>query len=136
VVKLWYISDDGDIGATLRNFLIVQADPNVPVVVSPAAAVTTRLVLDVIPDRKYEPADVDTALCRAQRSPACSRTGTSIGGTIFRSKVFAAALLAVAGVAEINGMTVNGAPTPVALTADEGHVPRLPAVHQRLGRAP
>jgi hypothetical protein len=122
VVKLWYISDDGDIAQPLRNFLIAQADPNVPVVVSPAVAVTTRVVLDVIPDGKYEPADVETALIAALSDPDTgmfSHRNVPIGGTIFRSQVFAAAL-AVAGVAEINGMTVNGAPAPVALTADEG----------------
>jgi hypothetical protein len=106
-------SDDGDIAQPLRNFLIVQADPNVPVVVSPAAAVTTRLVLDVIPDGKYEPADVDTALIAAlnmvfawlylrESHDAAARSSAQRCSQV---------RLAVAGVAEINGMTVNGAPT-------------------------
>ena len=122
VVKLWFISDDGDIAQPLRNFLIAQADPNAPIVVSPAVAVPTRVVLDVIPDGTYEPARVEAALIAALSDPdtgLLSHRNVPIGGTIFRSQVFAAAL-AVAGVAEINGMTVNEAPAPVALTAEEG----------------
>ncbi len=122
VVKLWYVSDEGDIARPLRNFLVAQADPNVPIVVSPALAITTRVVLDMVADPAYDPDDVEAALIGALTDPdrgLFSHRNVPIGGTIFRSEVFAAAL-SVAGVAAINGMTVNGAPAPVALTADEG----------------
>jgi hypothetical protein len=75
-----------------------------------------------VPDGTYQPADVQTALIAAFSDPDTglfAHSKVPIGGTIFRSEVFAAAM-AVAGVAEINGMTVNGVDAPVALTADEG----------------
>jgi predicted phage baseplate assembly protein len=122
MVKLWYISDDGDIAKPLRKFLIAQADPNVPLVVSPAVPVSTVVVLDISADQTHTLADVQSALIAALSDPDTgpfSHRNVPIGGTIFRSEIFAAAM-AVAGIGAINGMTVNGAPAPVALTADEG----------------
>jgi hypothetical protein len=122
VVKLWFISDSGDIAQPLKNFLLAQADPNVPLVASPATPVPTHVVLDIIAKPNYEPGQVETALIAALSDPDTglfSHRNVPIGGTIFRSTIFAAAS-AIAGVAAINGMTVNGSPAPAALSADEG----------------
>src|SRR6185295_14241869 len=62
VVKLWYIADGGDIADALRNFLVGQADPNVPVVAVPAEAVPTQLLVDFQHDERFERADVQAAL--------------------------------------------------------------------------
>jgi hypothetical protein len=122
VVKLWFISDQGDIAQSLRSFLLAQADPNVPLVVAPARSIPTRVVLDVVTDSAYESADVQTKLVAAFTDPESglfAHENAPIGGTIFRSAIFAAAS-AIAGVAAINGMTVNGDAAPAALSADEG----------------
>ena len=122
VVKLWFISDSGDIAQALKNFLLAQADPNVPLVASSATPVPTNVVLDIITDPNYEPDAVQTALIAALSDPNTglfSHRNVPIGGTIFRSAIFAATS-AVAGVTAINGMTVNGSPAPAALSADEG----------------
>ena len=122
VVKLWYIADGGDISQPLTSFLIGQADPNIRLVAAPATAVPTALVIDVVTDERFDSADVQAALIAALADPKTgmlAHANTPIGGSVFRSALCAAAL-AVPGVAAINGMTVNGSPVPMALSAGEG----------------
>lgn len=122
VVKLWYVADGGDVRAALRAFLTGQADPNVPVVVEPATAVSAQLRLDLVVDDRFETGAVNAAVVAAlsdEESGPLSHASVPIGGTIFRSALLARAS-AVAGVAAVNAVTLDGAPAPVALTADEG----------------
>jgi hypothetical protein len=123
VVKLWYIADGGDVTDALRSFLIGQADPTVALAVEPAVATPKRLVVDVVVDSTYDPGAVQAALIAALSDPLdgiLSHANVPIGGSLFRSVIFAAASK-VPGVAAINGMTVDGGVVPFALTASEGH---------------
>jgi hypothetical protein len=122
MVKIWYIADGGDIADALRSFLIGQADPTVALAVEPAAPLPARLVIDVVTDPAYDRNAVQTALTGALSDPPdglLSHAKVPIGGSLFRSAIFAAANK-VPGIAAINGMTVDGGPAPFALTAREG----------------
>lgn len=123
VVKLWYVADGGDPGASLRTFLTGQADPNVPIVVAPAVADARNLLIDLVIDPRRDAATVRSAVVAAMTDPErglLAHANVPIGGSIFRSALVAAAS-AVPGVVAINGVTVNNAPAPMALTVAEGH---------------
>jgi hypothetical protein len=122
VVKLWYISDGGDISDSLRAFLIAQADPTIGLSVAEATPLPTRLIIDLVVDPRYDTSAVTAALVATlsdRDTGLLSHANVPIGGNVFRSEVFAVASQ-VPGVAAINGITVNGAAADFVLTAPEG----------------
>jgi hypothetical protein len=122
VVTLWYVPDGGDVSTALRTFLVGQADPETAVVVTPATPIPTTLLLDVVVDARFDRDAVLSALVTAITDPETgplAHTNVPIGGSVFRSVLLARAA-GVAGVASINGITTNGLPMPMALTAPEG----------------
>jgi len=122
VAKLFCIASGSDISASLRGFLAGQSDPSVMIVVAPASPVTARLIVDFTADERAERATVLAALVAAlsdDEHGLLAHANVPIGGSIFRS-VLEREVLAVPGVASINGITVNGTTMPVALSAAEG----------------
>jgi hypothetical protein len=122
VVKLWYISNGGDIAESLRAFLVAQADPTIGLSVESATPLVTRLIIDLVTDPRYDATAVTSALIETLSDPdtgVLSHANVPIAGNLFRSELFAVASQ-VSGVASINGMTVNGITADFVLTAPEG----------------
>jgi predicted phage baseplate assembly protein len=123
VVKVWFISDGGDIAKDLKSFLIGQADPNTPLVATAATAQTpANLVIDLEVDARSKPQTVKEQVYQTLTN---SETGIlalaniPIGRPLFRSRIFEA-VLAVAGTKAIQSITVNGSAAPFAMVAEEG----------------
>jgi predicted phage baseplate assembly protein len=122
VVKVWFISDGGDIARELRAFLIGQADPGTPLFAVEADEQPSELVLDLDVDGRFNPEKViqdvrqklvnsETGILALQNIP--------IGQALFRSRIFDA-VLSVAGARSVRAMTVDGQPAPFAITAAQG----------------
>jgi hypothetical protein len=123
VVKIWFISDGGNIAKALQSFLIGQADPSTPLVATEATAQTpSNLVINLAIDPR---SNTQTAIEQIRQTLTNSETGilslanVPIGRPLFRSRIFEA-ILAVAGTRSIEAMTVDGQPAPFAISTDEG----------------
>jgi hypothetical protein len=118
VVKVTFISDGGDIAAKLRAFLIGFADPNTPLVAIEAKPQPSLMVIDLEVDPRFNGktvagqaiqalTNVDTGLLAKQNIP--------IGQPLFRSRIFDA-VLSIEGARSVRVMTVDGQPSPFAIT--------------------
>lgn len=121
-VAAWIVSDGGDVSAELADVLRQAGDPLVPVWVGAAVASVHALTIEIVADPAYVAADVCAAVAAALEDP---RTGllaparAAIGGALFRSRI-AQAVAAVAGVADVRRILVDGADMPVALATAAG----------------
>lgn len=123
VVKVWFISDGGDIAKALQSFLIGQADPTTPLVATAATAQTpSNLVINLLVDPRF---NSQTLVEQVRQILTESETGLlalaniPIGQPLFRSHLFER-ILAVEGTQSVQAMTVNGSPAPFAISTDAG----------------
>ena len=122
VVKVWFISDGGEIGAELRAFLIGQADPNTPLVAVGAQAQPSDLVIDLEIDKRF---NVESVIGQVEQALTNREAGIlaleniSIGSSLFRSRIFDA-VLSVEGVLSVRAITVDGNPAPAAISVAQG----------------
>ncbi len=122
VVKLWFISDGGDIADDLRAFLLGQAEPNTPLVVAEATAMATDLVIDIVADERFVADTVELAVAAALSDPETgilAPKNIDIGCPIFRSRILEE-VLSVEGVDAVRALTVDGKPAPEAIITPEG----------------
>jgi predicted phage baseplate assembly protein len=121
-VKVWFISDGGDIGTELRSFLIGQTDPNTPLVVLEAQAQPSELVIDLEIDARFNGQSVSEQAEQALTNPdtgVLARENIPIGVPLFCSRIFEV-VLNVAGVLSVRAITVDGNPAPFAISAAQG----------------
>jgi hypothetical protein len=122
VVKVWFISDGGDITKDLEAFLIGQADPNTPLVAEVAQAEFSELIIDLAVDPRFNSAavieQVKQALTQAETG-MLTLENIPIGRAIFRSQIFDA-VLAVEGALSVRAITVNGKPASSVITTKPG----------------
>ncbi len=129
VVKVWFISDGGNIAQALQSSLIAQADPNTPLVATEATAQPSKLVISLEIDPRANSQTVQEQVRQTLSDPESgilSLANIPIGRPLFRSRLFEA-ILAVEGAQSVQAMTVNGTPASFAIpaaddpTAVEGH---------------
>ena len=123
VVKIWFISDGGDIAEDLRNYLLGQSDPNVPLETEEAQATPKSLVVDLIVDDRYNSDDVEQAVIDALRdttSGLLALENIPIGCPLFRSKVLAQ-IHGVEGVISVRALRFDGQEAEAGMRVDEGH---------------
>jgi predicted phage baseplate assembly protein len=123
-VKIWIISDGGDPSGDLRTSLRGNADPQVPIVVTPATPVPIDLTVALEISDAADPAAVRPAVRAALLDPATgllAPANVAIGPPLFRSEITARLL----GVSGVLGATVmlGGALAPVAFMPGEGAYP-------------
>ena len=123
-VKIWIISGGGDLSGDLRASLRGNADPQVPIVVSPATPVPLDLTVALEISDTADPAAVRPAAHAALLNPATGLLAparVAIGRPLFRSEITARLL----GVPGVLGATVmlGGALAPVAFMPGEGAYP-------------
>ena len=121
-VKVWFISDGGDIAQALRAFLIGQADPNTPLVAEEARAQPSELIIDLEIDPRFSTQIVIEQVKQALTNPdtgILALESISIGRPLFRSRIFDA-VLSVEGTRSVRTMTVDGRPAPFAITVVQG----------------
>ena len=122
VVKVWFISDGGDIAKALRAFLIGQADPHTPLVAEEAKAQPSQLIIDLEIDPRFNTQDVIEQVKQALTTPdtgLLALENIPIGCPLFRSRIFEA-VLSVEGTRSVRAMTVDGTPAPFAITVAQG----------------
>jgi predicted phage baseplate assembly protein len=122
VVKVWFISDGGDIGTELRTFLIGQADPNTPLVAVEAQAQPSDLVIDLEIDRRFNAESVTGQVQQALTNPETGILALNIieiGCPLFLSRIFDA-VLSVEGVLSVRAITMDGNPAPAAISVAQG----------------
>lgn len=123
VVKVWFISDGGEIAQDLKAFLIGQADPTTPLVACGAIANPTQLRLNVTINRRFTPEivkqQIRLALTNEETGPL-ALTNIPIGRPLFRSRLFAT-ILAIEGTCAVSAITVDGHPAPFAISVAEGY---------------
>ncbi|GKT07113.1 hypothetical protein [Desulforhabdus sp. TSK] len=127
-VKVWFISNGGDIGPELKAYLIGQADPNTPLVTEEAKeqldaqGQSSQLVLDLEIDGRY---NTDRVSEQVKQVLTNSETGIlaleniSIGSPIFCSRIFEAAL-SVEGVLSVRAISVDGQTATSTISVNEG----------------
>ena len=123
VVKVWFISDGGDIADALKAFLVGQAAPTTPLIAYKAIAQPSELIIDVTLDSRFTTPTVVEQIRQAltdEETGVLALANIPIGRPLFRSQIFAA-VLAVEGTCSVNAMTVDGSPAPFAITVAEGH---------------
>ena len=121
-VKVWFISDGGDVAQALRAFLIGQADPNTPLVAEEAKAQPSQLIIDLEIDPRFNAQIVIEQVKQALTNPdtgILALENIPIGCPLFRSRIFDAAL-SVEGTRSVRAMTVDGRPAPFAITVIQG----------------
>jgi hypothetical protein len=122
VVKVWFISDGGDIGKELRAFLIGQTDPNTPLVVVEAQAQPSELVIDLEIDARFNAQSVSEQAEQALTNPdtgILALENIPIGVPLFCSRIFEA-VLSVVGALSVRAITVDGNPAPFVISAAQG----------------
>lgn len=122
VVKVWFISDGGDIASGLRSFLIGQADPNTPLVAVEADDDPSDLIIDLEIDERFNPDLVTGQVAEALTNPETgilALENIPIGCPLFRSALFEA-VLGVEGVISVREMSVDGDSAPFAITVEQG----------------
>jgi hypothetical protein len=121
-VKIWFISDGGDIAEMLRAFLIGQADPNTPLVAEKAEAQPSELIIDLEIDLRFNAQIIVEEVRQVLTNPdtgILALGNIAIGRPLFRSRVFDA-VLSVEGTRSVRAMTVDGEPAPFAITVVQG----------------
>jgi hypothetical protein len=122
VVKVWFISDGGDIAKALRAFLIGQADPNTPLVAEEAKAQASQLIIDLEIDPRFNTQIVIDQVKQVLTNPDTGILALEhipIGWPLFRSRIFDA-VLSVEGTRSVRAMTVDGQAAPFAITVAQG----------------
>ncbi|TKW80395.1 MAG: hypothetical protein DI543_00235 [Bradyrhizobium icense] len=122
VIMLWIICDQGDVSEALAAFLRSHADPAVALTVRPAQRIARRLAVQFAVDPQYEREPVAQALTAKltdAHSGLLSWARAPIGCTLFRS-VLLEDMVAVPGIAEIEAVSIDGAPMPFALRSPAG----------------
>jgi hypothetical protein len=122
VVTIRFISDGGSIGPELRKFLLGQSDPNTPLAVCEAVALSSSLTVDLIVDSRYRSDDVEQAVATALTEPEeglLALENIPIGLPLFRSAILNQ-IHAVAGVTSVRALRFNGSEAPFAIPAGEG----------------
>jgi predicted phage baseplate assembly protein len=122
VVKVWFISDGGDIAKALRAFLIGQADPNTPLIAEEAKAQPSELVIDLEIDPRFNTPIVIEQVKQVLTNPdtgPLALENIPIGRPLFRSRIFDA-VLSVEGMRSVRAMTADGQPAPFAITVAQG----------------
>jgi predicted phage baseplate assembly protein len=121
-VKVWFISDGGDIGTELRAFLIGQTDPNTPLVAVEAQAQPTELVIDLEIDARFNAQAVSAQVEQALTNPETgilAPQNIPIGSPLFCSRIFEV-VLSVEGVLAVRAITVDGIPASFAIGTVQG----------------
>lgn len=113
VVKVWAIGDDPQLVAKLTDRLLGLADPDTPIRVEKAIAVSVQLAIDLEIDPRRVPAAVVALVQDALGGDGGMLTPGKLGiGTpLFRSALFAD-LLAIPGVTGVRGISWNGSSFP------------------------
>jgi hypothetical protein len=109
-VQLRYIGDAA-IAGSLRKSIRAATAPSTPIEASPATPKSATLSLDLLVDRRYHAASVETAVEKALTTVGVgllSPERIGIGTPLYRSAVLAEAL-AVEGVTSVRGIHWNGA---------------------------
>ena len=122
VVKIWFISDGGDVSEQLRAFLVAQSAPDTPLTAEQARSLLTHLVIDIEVDARFEAAVVKQAVINRLTDDATgilAPRNITIARPLFRSRIFAQ-ITDVDGVSAIRTMTVDGSVAPFAITSPEG----------------
>jgi hypothetical protein len=121
VVKVIFISDGGNIADELRAFLIGFADSNTPLVAIEAKSQISRLVIDLEVDARFNTGRVADEVVQTLtnlESGLLAKQNIPIGRPLFRSRIFEA-VLSVAGTRSVRAMTVDGQPSPFAITTEQ-----------------
>jgi predicted phage baseplate assembly protein len=122
VVKIWFIADGGDIAGDLRNYLVSQSDPNVPLEAEEAQAIDKALVVDLETEPTHTQAIVEQAVIDAltdETSGLLALKNIPIGGPLFRSRVLGQ-IHGVTGVVSVRALRFDGAEAGPAMLAGEG----------------
>jgi hypothetical protein len=122
VVKVWFISDGGNIVKVLRAFLIGQADLNTPLVAEEAQAQPSELIIDLEIAPRFNTQIVIEQVKQMLTNPntgILALENIAIGRALFRSRIFDA-VLSVEGTRSVRAMTVDGQPAPFAITVIQG----------------
>lgn len=123
VVKIWFISDGGDIRDSLRAFLIAQAAPGVPLVATEVQPLPTVLTIDMVLDERLETVKTKQAVEHRliDDDTGCLAAGNiPISHPLFRSRIFDA-VLGVDGVRAIRATTLDGKTFPFAVSTPVGY---------------
>jgi hypothetical protein len=121
-VKVWFISDGGDIAQALRVFLIGQADPNTPLIAEEAKAQPSQLIIDLEIAPRFNTQTVIEQVKQVLSNPdtgILAMANIPIGCPLFRSRIFDA-VLSVEGTRSVRAMTVDGQPAPFVITVAQG----------------
>jgi hypothetical protein len=108
VVTLWVGDDAGSVAAAQQAIAAVS-DPNRPVLVSLAQAVSLQIALNFLCDPRYVIASVQAGVLAALTDPAAGLFGAQavqIGQAFFDSQIYAACL-AVPGVTAVRNLVVT-----------------------------
>jgi predicted phage baseplate assembly protein len=122
VVKIWLISDGGSIVEAVRNYLLGQSDPNVPLEADEAEAVEKSLVVDLAVDPSHNSDDVEQAVIDAlldRQSGVLALENIPIGSPLFRSRVLKQ-IHDVTGVVSVRALRFDGQEVPSAIVVAEG----------------
>ena len=123
-----YVGGGPDAVAATQAALATAADPNRPVVVSPAVEVDLQMTFNVTYDPILDPAAVKSAVIPALTDPATGLFAASrsrIGDPLYDSQVYAVCL-GVAGVEAVRGLKIWKSASPTA--APPVGAPPLPGI--------
>jgi hypothetical protein len=104
-----YVGDTAGAAAAAKAALAGAADPNRPVLVLPAVAVTAQIAFSVRADPRFQPDPVTAGVQAALLDPDIGLFGLNqvrIGQLVFRSQIYDACL-GVPGVLAVHGLRVN-----------------------------
>jgi hypothetical protein len=121
-VKVWVISDGPSVAGALRQRLVQEAGPAVPIAVAEARPRSGRLDLEIEVAPRHDPATVAAAVRTAlidDEAGLLARGNLPIGRPVFRSRLFEA-VQRVAGVAAIRGATLDGSDVDYVLRVRDG----------------
>jgi predicted phage baseplate assembly protein len=121
-VKVWIISDGPSVAGALRQRLVQEAGPAVPIAVAEARPRAARLDLEIEVAPRHDPATVAAAVRTAlvdDEAGLLARGNLPIGRPVFRSRLFEA-VQRVPGVAAIRGATLDGSDVDYVLRVRDG----------------
>ena len=122
VVKISFISDGGSIADALRNYLLGQSDPNIPLEATEAEAVEKSLLVDLAVDPSHNSDDVEQAVIDALmdgESGVLALENIPISSPLFRSRVLKQ-IHDVAGVVSVRALRFDGREAPAGILVQEG----------------